>query len=317
MEFISTSEEKIMNGTSALDYVNNLKDHLGSTRVILNDNAQVVEEYDYDAFGNLMTANVTVGTPYQYTGQEYDDETELHNFRARLYDSDLMRFYAVDPEEQTASPYLYCGNNPINYVDPTGTLTGYFQFGSRGAFTGSWFLGITGSMNVGLAYDGYNWCSYFTWSAGIAAGKTFGSIGFSQAIMNYDNVNQLSGGGFDIGLATTLYSAEFLTSVSEDSPQVRNSENLYDGIETSPKLASKSTTGGIVYGEYFHTTIFESVTKEEALEEFYELIKKYHIDDVFSVDEIQQLMQKYEEEIYEFEKDDNENGTDFDIFDDF
>ncbi|HQQ67546.1 MAG TPA: RHS repeat-associated core domain-containing protein [Candidatus Cloacimonadota bacterium] len=40
---------------------------------------------------------------------EYDDETGLHNFRARLYDRTLMRVYQVDPAEQFASPYVYCG----------------------------------------------------------------------------------------------------------------------------------------------------------------------------------------------------------------
>jgi RHS repeat-associated protein len=60
------------------------------------------------------------------TGQEYDSELDLHNFRARFYDSDLMRFYSMDPEEEFSSPYLFCGNNPINLIDPTGkyiTLT--------------------------------------------------------------------------------------------------------------------------------------------------------------------------------------------------
>jgi hypothetical protein len=31
-----------------------------------------------------------------------------------------MRFYAVDPQEQTSSPYLFCGNSPFMFVDPDG-----------------------------------------------------------------------------------------------------------------------------------------------------------------------------------------------------
>ncbi len=96
------------------------KDDLGSTRVILNNNNEVVSTYDYDVFGNQTDNEVSEGTPYLYTGQEFDEETGLHNFQARFYDSVLMRFYAVDPEEQFASPYLYCGNNPILYIDPDG-----------------------------------------------------------------------------------------------------------------------------------------------------------------------------------------------------
>jgi len=97
-----------------------LKDHLGSTRVMMNENNQAISSYDYDAWGNPINSTVSEMSAYRYTGREYDDETGLHNFRARLYDSVLMRFYQVDPAEQFASPYVYCGNNPIGLVDPDG-----------------------------------------------------------------------------------------------------------------------------------------------------------------------------------------------------
>ena len=97
-----------------------LKDHLGSTRVVMNENNQAISSYDYDAWGNPMNSTVSEESAYRYTGREYDEETGLHNFRARLYDSTLMRFYQVDPAEQFASPYVYCGNNPISLQDKDG-----------------------------------------------------------------------------------------------------------------------------------------------------------------------------------------------------
>lgn len=57
---------------------------------------------------------------YRFTGQEYDEETDLHNYKARFYDSMLMRFYTVDPAEEQASPYTYVANNPVMLVDPDG-----------------------------------------------------------------------------------------------------------------------------------------------------------------------------------------------------
>ena len=115
---------------SGTNYI--VKDHLGSTRIVLNDNGFPIEQIDYDAFGNRMTSNVTANISYQYTGQEFDEEVDLHNFRARFYDSDLMRFYAVDPAEEFYSPYLYCGNNPINLIDPNGEeTTGYGEDGIK------------------------------------------------------------------------------------------------------------------------------------------------------------------------------------------
>ncbi len=81
----------------------------------MNENNQAISSYCYDACGNPMNSTVSEISAYRYTGREYDEETGLHNFRARLYDSTLMRFYQVDPTEQFASPYVYCENNPIGY----------------------------------------------------------------------------------------------------------------------------------------------------------------------------------------------------------
>jgi RHS repeat-associated protein len=97
-----------------------LKDHLGSTRVVLNENNNVVSSYDYMPYGGIMRSRVNTDIAYQFTGQEYDTELGLHNFRARLYDSDLAMFYAMDPAGQTYSPFAYSGNNPVIYVDPDG-----------------------------------------------------------------------------------------------------------------------------------------------------------------------------------------------------
>jgi RHS repeat-associated protein len=99
-----------------------LKDHLGSTRVVLNENNNVVSSYDYMPYGGIMRSRVNTDIAYQFTGQEYDTELGLHNFRARLYDSDLAMFYAVDPAGQTYSPFAYSGNNPVIYVDKDGRI---------------------------------------------------------------------------------------------------------------------------------------------------------------------------------------------------
>ena len=47
----------------------------------------------------------------------------MNNYRARMYDTDLKRFYSVDPLHQFATPYRYVGNNPVNFTDPTGMFT--------------------------------------------------------------------------------------------------------------------------------------------------------------------------------------------------
>ena len=45
------------------------------------------------------------------------------NLQARLYDPTIGRFLSVDPlfEMQIGiNPYHYCGNDPVNYSDPSG-----------------------------------------------------------------------------------------------------------------------------------------------------------------------------------------------------
>jgi len=98
-----------------------LKDHLGSTRVVMDATGLVRTYYDYDALGNLIRSGTTNEVKYQFTGQEYD-ESSLHNYRARLYDSDLGKFYATDPAGQDWSPFGYAGNNPVMFVDADGRV---------------------------------------------------------------------------------------------------------------------------------------------------------------------------------------------------
>ncbi len=99
-----------------------LKDHLGSTRLIMNEDNDVVSRFDYLSYGQMMRKVGGNATSYLYTGQEFDDVSGLYNYRARLYDPDLGRFYQNDPAGQYPSPYSYVGNDPVNYIDPSGEL---------------------------------------------------------------------------------------------------------------------------------------------------------------------------------------------------
>jgi RHS repeat-associated protein len=63
--------------------------------------------------------------PYKFGGKEYETMhgLNLYDFEARPYDPILGRFLTPDPLAEKCpwiNPYAYCGNNPINRVDPTG-----------------------------------------------------------------------------------------------------------------------------------------------------------------------------------------------------
>ena len=55
-----------------------------------------------------------------YTGQEYDKEVGLYNYKARLYRPALKHFLQPDPLHTNYSPYTFVNNNPVNYIDKNG-----------------------------------------------------------------------------------------------------------------------------------------------------------------------------------------------------
>ena len=58
---------------------------------------------------------------YKFNGKELDDATGMYYYGARYYDPRISIFVSVGPlAEQTMEPYLYTGNNPIMFTDPTG-----------------------------------------------------------------------------------------------------------------------------------------------------------------------------------------------------
>jgi RHS repeat-associated protein len=62
---------------------------------------------------------------YLYGGKEFDREYEInaYDFKARFYDITDDRFWSMDPMAEkyySISPYAYCANNPVKYLDPDG-----------------------------------------------------------------------------------------------------------------------------------------------------------------------------------------------------
>uniref|UniRef100_A0A182NAT5 Tox-SGS domain-containing protein n=1 Tax=Anopheles dirus TaxID=7168 RepID=A0A182NAT5_9DIPT len=101
-----------------------ITDHEGSVRLVVR-NGEVVAAYDYLPYGQIFRrfgTDLDGQISYLYTGQEWELETELYNYRARLYDPDIGRFYQMDPKEQYPSPYVYAGNSPVALIDPDGEL---------------------------------------------------------------------------------------------------------------------------------------------------------------------------------------------------
>ena len=102
-----------------------LKDHLGSIRVIMDENPAVVFAEDYDAWGyGLEERNYAKdNSMYKFTGKERDKESEYDYFGARYYDARIGRWGQVEPlldKYPSLTPYNYSLNNPLRLIDPNG-----------------------------------------------------------------------------------------------------------------------------------------------------------------------------------------------------
>ncbi len=80
--------------------------------------------YDYDAYGNLRTDNMTDSNPFRYCGEYQDKESGLIYLRNRYYDPTVGRFINEDPIKDGTNWYAYANNNPVMFVDPLGLAPG-------------------------------------------------------------------------------------------------------------------------------------------------------------------------------------------------
>jgi RHS repeat-associated protein len=100
-------------------------DGLGSIVALTNSSGVVTTRYAYDPYGETEVAGTDVPQPFRFTGREWDAETGLYFYRARYYSPDMGRFISEDPIGYAGGInfYAYVGNDPVNFVDPSGFLS--------------------------------------------------------------------------------------------------------------------------------------------------------------------------------------------------
>ena len=83
------------------DYRFYVRDHLGSVRVVLDDDGNVLQQLYYHPFGGVWgDAGTNAGLqPWKYSGKEYDhrDGLDLYDYGARLYDPAAVRWTSPTP----------------------------------------------------------------------------------------------------------------------------------------------------------------------------------------------------------------------------
>ena len=116
-------------GTSASWH---LVDHLRSLR-FASAGPGPGRAYEYGPFGG--------GTGARYAGHPYDLHQAIYTTPTRRYASGLGRFLSTDSQRQNASPYIYAGGDPINNVDPDGSM--YVPFYLMSGFQKDYLLNDT------------------------------------------------------------------------------------------------------------------------------------------------------------------------------
>lgn len=97
---------------------------------IEDPDGNVLATYSYNAWGrnSKVSGKMWSLNPLRYKGYYYDNETGFYYLQSRYYDPILSRFINADSYASTGQGFIgynmfaYCGNNPVNRVDASGSM---------------------------------------------------------------------------------------------------------------------------------------------------------------------------------------------------
>ena len=170
------------------------KNTLGDIVAIRNEEGDVVAQYEYDAWGNIIRQQGAMAevNPFRYRGYYYDTETGFYYLQTRYYDPTICRFINADNYELIATlssvpgqlnMYAYCNNNPIMYTDETGESITALLIGLGVAFLIGAGTSLV-SQGIDKGWDSINYLQVCTDGlfAAAAVGLAYTGIGLGASV---------------------------------------------------------------------------------------------------------------------------------------
>lgn len=201
------------NGTRDYMPLYHITDYLGSVRVVYNDEKFILARNDFYPFGlryegtDYLLNEIPRVNRFLFNGKEYQlpfaaADLGLLDYGARMYDPVIGRWTTQDPAMQFTNPYIFCGNNPVQYIDPDGEWI-------LGALLGGIFNLTMDLLSGNLNKDS----KWYEWAASFGIGAATGVLGFYAST----SLASFGAGGFLNGLGTgfiTGFSGGFLSETS-------------------------------------------------------------------------------------------------------
>lgn len=110
-------------------------------RIYNSETGEIVGEYAYDGYGNHTIVKdidgIATFNPFRYRGYFFDSESNFFYLNSRYYDSEVGRFISPDiisildetkGQINGLNLYMYCADNPISYIDPSGYAPKWWQW---------------------------------------------------------------------------------------------------------------------------------------------------------------------------------------------
>ena len=298
MPFLSWAWNDFFQHANSTD-VNNYWSQNGLVQSVFGQNYytdEVTLENDYYPGGMLQPGRHFNTDSYRYGFQNQEMDNEIKgvgnsvNYKYRMYDPRLNRFFAVDPlaaKYPHNSPYAFSENRLIDGVELEGLEVVFFQLTGRlsSAILGP--IGATTSIAYGVAFDLHGGIMVYETSSLGLQGGAYGGIGLEGGVMPLmDKVNDITGWGGAIGAAISIaeqigggeYNIAVPTNFGADDDGIFDDEPVFGEEEGGFTVAVPVLgvgLGATIYAEVANTRSLYQTDWNSLYDQFNNTLKEF------------------------------------------